>query len=130
MKFGNWSETLHEDFEQIKRTIFAQRIKPEKIIAINPSSESAEITGTDGAYSVTLNSCTCHDFNSRQLPCKHIYRLAYELNYFDFPKSNRTASKEFKDNIPAEIEHFKKLYFSGAISGEKFNKIANALLSK
>ncbi len=31
-------------------------------------------------YDTTLQSCTCPDFTSTQLPCKHMYRLFYEAN--------------------------------------------------
>ena len=34
-------------------------------------------------YNVTLTSCTCRDFAMRQLPCKHMYKLAQELNIVD-----------------------------------------------
>lgn len=130
MNFGNWEENVHNDYEQIKRIAFMQRIKPENV-TIFPEKQSAKIIGSDGIYDVTLNSCTCYDFEARQLPCKHIYRLASELGYLDdLPKANRAAAKAFKESIPAEIEHYKDLYFSGAISIEKFNKIINALLSK
>lgn len=130
MNFGNWDDTLHNDYEQIKRIIFSQRIKPENI-TIDTDTKSAKIIGSDGIYDVTLDNCTCYDFESRQLPCKHIYCLAQELGYLnDLPKINRKATKAFKDNIPIEIERYKEFYFSGAISGEKFNKIINALMSK
>lgn len=130
MNFGNWDDNVHNDYEQIKRIAFMQRIKPENV-TVYPEKQSAEIIGTDGIYKVTLNSCTCHDFKMQQLPCKHIYRLASELGYLeDLPSLNRKAAKAFKDTLPAEINHFKELYFSGAISIEKFNKIVNALTSK
>ena len=130
MNFGNWEEIVHNDYEQIKRVAFMQRIKPENV-TIYPEKQSAKIIGTDGTYNVTLNSCTCHDFEARQLPCKHIYKLASELGYLeDLPKPSRKAAKAFKENLSSEIDHFKELYFSGAISIEKFNKIVNALLSK
>lgn len=130
MNFGNWEESVHNDYEQIKRVAFMQRIKSENV-TIYPEKKSAKIVGTDGTYNVTLNSCTCHDFEARQLPCKHIYKLASELGYLeDLPKPSRKAAKAFKENLSSEIDHFKELYFSGAISIEKFNKIVNALLSK
>lgn len=130
MNFGNWEENVHNDYEQIKRIAFMQRIKPENV-TVFPEKQSAEIVGSDGIYDVTLNSCTCYDFEARQLPCKHIYKLASELGYLDdLPKVNRKAAKAFKDNLSSEIDHYKELYFSGAISIEKFNKIVNALLSK
>lgn len=130
MNFGNWNEALHNDYEQIKRIVSSQRIKSENV-TVDTGSQSAEIIGRDGTYTVTLNSCTCFDFESRQLPCKHMYCLARELGYLnDLPKTDRKATKAFKDNLPTEIERYKELYFNGAISGEKFNKIVNALTSK
>lgn len=29
----------------------------------------------DSYYTVTMNSCTCPDFQKRGVPCKHIYKL-------------------------------------------------------
>jgi hypothetical protein len=130
MNFGNWAESLHNDYEQIKRIVFSQRIKSENV-TIDTDIQSAEIVGRDGTYNVTLDSCTCFDFEGRRLPCKHMYYLARELGYLDdLPKTNRKAVKAFKDNLPTEIERYKEFYFDGAISGEKFNKIVNALTSK
>lgn len=106
-----------------------QTIKPDKV-TISPEEQTAKIVGSDGTYDVTLNSCTCHDFQMRQLPCKHIYKLAFELGYFELPKINHAAATAFKESIPSEIERLKELYFNGAISIDKFNKIVNALLSK
>lgn len=34
-------------------------------------------------YTTTETTCTCRDFFVRRLPCKHIYRLRYELNNHD-----------------------------------------------
>lgn len=129
MTFGNWNDDVHNDYEQIKRIAFMQRIKSENVTVF--ADNTARIVGTDGVYKVTLDSCTCYDFESRHLPCKHMYKLASELGYLtDLPKPDRKAAKAFKDNISTEIDHFKELYFAGAISIEKFNKIVNALLSK
>lgn len=130
MKFGNWDESIHNDHEQFKRIATMQHIKSENV-TIFSEERTAKIIGSEGTYDVTLNSCTCHDFEMRHLPCKHIYKLASELGYLeDLPKPNRAAAKAFKESIPSEIERFKELYFNGAISIEKFNKIVNALLSK
>lgn len=130
MNFGNWESSIHEDFQQLKRIASSQKIKPENI-TLHQESNSAEIVGTDGIYDVTLSTCTCFDFESRQLPCKHMYRLASELGFLsDLPTLKRKAASNFKNCIPDEIERYKKLYFDGAISLEKLNKIINALLSK
>nr|WP_319488610.1 SWIM zinc finger family protein [uncultured Caproiciproducens sp.] len=130
MKFGNWDSLVHEDFDQLKRIAFSQRIKSENI-TLDAEHESAEIVGTDGIYEVNLCDCTCYDFQTRQLPCKHIYRLASELGFLsELPKISRKAEKAFNGSIPEEIERYKRLYLDGAISLEKLNKIVNALHSK
>lgn len=130
MNFGNWEDSIHNDYDQIKRIAYIQKIKVNDVNVV-PSEEAAKITGTDNIYDVTLNSCTCYDFATRKLPCKHIYRLAFELGFLDdLPKTDRKSTKAFNDNIQSEIERYKEYYLNGAISIEKFNKIANALLSK
>lgn len=129
MTFGKWDEAIHDGYEQIKRISYLKNIKPENIV-VDCSSETAKVNGSNGIYDVSLNNCTCYDFMERQLPCKHMYRLAHELGYLDdLPKPNRKAVKEFKDNIPNEVERYKSLYLNGAISIEKFVKITNALKS-
>lgn len=131
MKFGKWEENIHSDVEQIKRIASAQHISSGKV-SVDPDSETANIAGSDGVYSVTLDSCTCFDFQSRHLPCKHIYRLAYDLGYLnDLPVLDKNAAKDFNSNaLQNDVEHYKQLYFDGIISIDKFCKIANALLSK
>lgn len=106
------------------------QVKPSDVF-IDHSNHSALIQGKDGAYNVSLTQCTCFDFESRQLPCKHIYKLAFELGLLDnLPKLNHKAAKSFKDSIPDEIERFKEYYLNDAISIDKFAKIVAALQSK
>lgn len=130
MNFGKWNDLIHNEYEQIKRIAFMLRIKSENV-CVMPDDQTAQINGTEGIYNVTLDSCTCYDFVSRELPCKHVYRLAYELGKLnDLPKVDRRIAKSFQENIPNEIERYKEFYLNGAISIEKFIKIANALQSK
>lgn len=57
--------------------------------------DSKRLTGTfiswnrENIYTTDLLSCTCPDHSERQLPCKHMYRLFYELNKeeHDYPIS-------------------------------------------
>lgn len=130
MTFGSWDSSIHESVDQIKRIAYMQRIKPENI-SLNPEIKTAIVEGSSGTYNVSLDECTCFDFESKQLPCKHMYRLAFELGYLtDLPKVDKKAAKEFKNSIPEEIERYKKLYLNGAMTIEKFNKILSALNSK
>jgi len=47
------------------------------------SVDRATQTGIINGYRVSLDNCTCMDFSTRALPCKHMYRLAMELGVFD-----------------------------------------------
>lgn len=42
-------------------------------------------------YATTLFNCTCKDFKTRQMPCKHMYRLALGLGVY---KNNRAKREE------------------------------------
>ena len=55
------------------------------ILRINKESSSGEFIGSEGEiYETTLNDCTCMDFLTRRLACKHMYRLARELGSSDY----------------------------------------------
>jgi len=65
--------------EQVKRQKSAMDNKcvPTEI---NYEVKTAIFTGSGKEpYKTTIDSCTCRDFFVRRLPCKHIYRLRYEL---------------------------------------------------
>lgn len=132
MTFGKWDSSIHEEIDQIKRINTSKQIKPKNIKILDIISLTAIMIGSDGdLYEVSLDRCTCFDFTSRQLPCKHIYRLADEVGLLPKqPTLNPEEVATFKQNIPAEIARFKRLYESGAISVDKFIKIVNALNSK
>ena len=61
-------------------------------------------TGTIKNYTVTLENCTCPDFERRQRPCKHMYRLAMELGIFTPDETKVTAAMNSPRNI---LRHFK-----------------------
>lgn len=41
----------------------------------------------DSFYTVSMNDCTCPDFQKRGVPCKHIYKLRFALGDSISPKS-------------------------------------------
>ncbi len=52
------------------------------------------MSGSNGEkYTVTLNSCTCKDFEFNKKPCKHMYRLALSLGML-----------QIASNIEADLE--------------------------
>lgn len=128
MTFGKWDESIHNDLEQLKRIASANSLKPAQV-QVNIETQSATIQGSGSIpYELTLNTCTCFDFESRQLPCKHMYRLALELGLLsELPTLNKQASKSFAEKVQIDIDHYFELYKTGAISLDKFIKIATAL---
>jgi len=75
-------ENIHLHDEQIGRQIRAKSKKctPWKL---DKAQQSAEFQDPGyPVYKTTLDVCTCKDFVLRRLPCKHMYRLAYELGLF------------------------------------------------
>ena len=128
MTFANWDESIHSEPDQIAKIDRASKIKMADI-TYSDDMQSAIISGTS-TYQVTLHNCTCSSFvkTSGTKPCKHMYRLAIDNKLIATPPTKDSqAAKSFKDNIPQEIEHFKQLYDSGAISVDKFVAIAKAL---
>lgn len=127
----DWDISVHQDYEQHKRFGTAQKIKPDNI-TLDTIAKTAVIVGSgEDPYEVTLDSCTCFDYLSRKLPCKHIYRLAQELGYgIDMPQIDKAAARAYKKTIPGEIERYKELYYSGALSLERLTKMISLLESK
>jgi hypothetical protein len=132
LSFGIWDVSIHSKIDQIKRINTSKQIKSKNIVNIDVQGQTARILGSSGEiYEVTLDHCTCFDFNSQRGPCKHIYKLAAELDLLPpTPTFNAEKAETFKQSIPAEIDRFKQQYLAGAISADKFIKIVNALNSK
>ena len=79
--FEEYSNNKTTDPEQIqrRRRACAPRLKPLKL---NERDEVAVFRGAGGErYTTSLKECQCIDFERRQRPCKHMFRLAHELGY-------------------------------------------------
>ena len=89
--FGKWPKEIHSDPEQIKRMQSASKapLTPVEIY----DNKTAQFSGKHGRYITSLNDCQCGDFIGRKLPCKHIYRLAYEIAGFDLGVEVKTSKK-------------------------------------
>ncbi len=83
-----WRDCHHLP-QQIQRQwrSYDKRITP---LFIDHSSKSGQFQGVSGRYMTTLSTCSCPDFSRKQKPCKHMYRLAYELR--DKPKSSESGT--------------------------------------
>lgn len=77
------SADIDNEPEQIKRQKSGMSIKY-KPAKIDYENETAVFNGSGKKpYITTTTTCTCRDYIMRKLPCKHIYRLRYELNEHD-----------------------------------------------
>lgn len=66
---------------------------------IHDLSVSATMQGSTGnLYSVSLDSCTCQDFQFNHEPCKHMYRLAIQLGI-----RSMINHKEMSNGISAQV---------------------------
>ena len=66
--------------EQLKRQKSAldKKCTP---VEIDRENKTAVFSGSGKSpYKTTTDTCTCRDYFTRRLPCKHIYRLRQELS--------------------------------------------------
>lgn len=69
---------LHEESGQVNRQKSALKLNVQSV-------DQAAQTGKINDYAVSLEECSCRDFAMHHKPCKHMYRLAYELGLFSLP---------------------------------------------
>lgn len=77
------SSDVDADPEQVKRQKSGMDKKCTPT-TIDYDAKTATFAGSGKSpYTTTFESCTCRDYFVRRLPCKHIYRLRYELSKED-----------------------------------------------
>lgn len=82
--FNIWGIDIHKSADQIARIRRSEKVN---ISEYNSETKTAIIQGSKGhTYTTTFKNCTCGDFISRRLPCKHMYKLASEYGGVDFLK--------------------------------------------
>ena len=125
ISFGGWPEAIHDDFEQVKRIESAEKLKPSDL-AVDAGSQTMQVQGSaSDPYVVSLSECSCTDFQIRQAPCKHMYRLAMELGMMDsLPKFDK---KKNGFDVKSELERYRSLYSERKISTDVFVQICTAL---
>lgn len=89
--FGPWDPSVHAAPGQYARfgramarplSPFPNGGKSTEILGFDKETNCVRVKGRrDRVYSVSLDHCTCPDFQERGLPCKHIYALASFLGY-------------------------------------------------
>lgn len=89
--FGPWDPSVHAAPGQYARfgraaarplSVFSKSENSTKVLDCNAKAGAIKVQGRlDRVYTVSLDRCTCPDFQERGLPCKHIYALASFLGY-------------------------------------------------
>lgn len=83
-KFRCWDAPIHASAAQLERIRKSASVK---ILDYDPATETAHVQGSGKVpYVTSFTSCSCGDFTSRRLPCKHMYRLAADFGGIDFLK--------------------------------------------
>ena len=80
---NNWFEHISDPY-QLKRLERAKQAECTPL-SIDKEKETGSFSGTHGIYETSMGHCTCKDYTQRQLPCKHMMRLAIELGYIKEP---------------------------------------------
>lgn len=75
----SWEASIHQTEDQQKRLASSKAASCTPSV-LDKDNCCAHFHGRRGNYETCLDNCTCADFLRRQLPCKHIYRLAIELD--------------------------------------------------
>ena len=98
--FGDWPITIHEESAQQSRILRGKNLKTYRIDLVSPGKYQVYDTKYPDAihFDVTLNSCSCPDFEKRQLPCKHIYYLAIMTGNF-------MTLKQINDDLDRTTTH-------------------------
>ncbi len=107
--WAHWDLSIHQDSEQKQRQQRACAINYTPL-SLDAIKGCATFRGTDSDYTTSLITCNCMDFQRHAFPCKHMYRLAYELNLFylddvqELPKNyrvlNMASLKKIINRIP------------------------------
>jgi hypothetical protein len=108
-----WDNAIHADEAQIQRQGWSMTYGFD--FEVNEKLKTARFSSTSllPYYDTTLTNCDCLDFQTRGLPCKHIYRLAVELGIIEIikrPSFDKDVVNHIKDSpdIDAHPEQQKR----------------------
>lgn len=112
--WNDWDENLHESQEQINRQGWAMTYPFS--FEIDRDKETGIFSSTSDLpyYKTTLSHCDCGDFQTRHLPCKHIYRLAVELGYIEMInrkslEMDKVQDIKASDDIDSQPDQIKRM---------------------
>lgn len=80
--WSEWDASIHRangQYERLGRAVDSS--SPIVIEEYDPLTQKASVIGASGnRYTTSYRRCSCPDFRSRRLPCKHMYALAVALD--------------------------------------------------
>ena len=78
-------------------------------VSISVENQCGVFSGKSGVYNTRLEECECRDFERRGYPCKHMYRLAYELGQYKLEAVEADSAQIKKRITPTDrAEAFEK----------------------
>lgn len=116
-----WDKVIHTDGAQIERQ--GRAMTYHFTFDVNGLIETGRFSSTSDLpyYDTSLSQCTCHDFQGRHLPCKHMYRLAVELGVIEIVRRasgggsatskkllEEVKSSENVDSHPEQVKRMEK----------------------
>ena len=108
-----WSPSLLNSYEQEKRR---KRSHSVNLLSLDRKKARATFLSTNSweqnIYTTSLDMCTCPDFEERHMPCKHIYRLAKELGFYQpekFAAGEYDYTMRFTHQVPDVVEQVENI---------------------
>ncbi len=82
-EWSEWDVSIHDDAAQIERQ--GKAMYYPFTFKVDEEKKTARFSSTSDLpyYDTSLSRCDCLDFQKRNLPCKHMYRLAVELGVIE-----------------------------------------------
>lgn len=102
MDFKEWANNdIQEERKKREKKAASAECTP---ISISYDDQSGVFSGTSGRYNTWLSECECVDYRRRLHPCKHMYRLAYELGFYNLENVKSDPSQIKSRITPQERE--------------------------
>ena len=79
--WDKWTADYHIMPRQEERQRSALNSQIMSIVSLDKTKGQACVHGESGLdYNIDSNGCSCSDFQTRQLPCKHMYFVSFQVN--------------------------------------------------
>jgi NAD-dependent DNA ligase len=109
--FDIWDISVHLSDGQYGRMLRASDVS---VIGYDENAEIATVkSATGGNYKTTLQSCECYDYSEHLKPCKHMYRLAFDLNIIDAALLPVSFKRDKRRNVYKDFAEIGNMPFSG-----------------